>query len=134
MVELSARHTQEPVRHTSLPVLLAVALIVTLSGCRRKRADAAPAPTDASAVPTEVTPQADVASKPGVPVPAATELGKKMDPMKLAKADMERLIERFKEENNRWPKSLAEAGANRLPLPTGKKVNYNPATGAFTID
>ena len=54
--------------------------------------------------------------------------------MKVAKADLQRLIERFKEDNNRWPKSLAEAGAHRLPLPPGKKVNYNPATGAFSID
>ncbi|MBI5801296.1 MAG: hypothetical protein HZA92_11330 [Verrucomicrobia bacterium] len=53
--------------------------------------------------------------------------------MKVAKADFERAIDRFKEDNNRWPKSLAEAGANRIPLPPGKQASYNPTTGIVTI-
>lgn len=95
-------------------------------------APAATAPAAPAAPVAEMSP----AEKAAASADALAHFGARMDQASVltrANSVLAYHIDRFKENNGRWPRSLAEAGIGRIDLPPGKKVQYNAATGQATI-
>jgi len=98
-----------------------------------RKAPPAPAPV---AIAVEISPAEQAAASAERSADVLARFGAKMDQNSVlirAKAALVIRIDKFREDNGRWPRSLAEAGIGRLELPPGKKVQYNAANGQATI-
>ncbi len=103
------------------PLLLAAlcVLMAASPACRRQKAAAVAAPAAEGSVEVGGT-RYTLASDPA-------------SILKRAEAVFSYQIEKFHEEKGRFPTSLAEARLDTVPLPPGKQVVYNPATGKCTL-
>ena len=138
---------------------LAIAVLLTATACKRKEprqqastpaASAQPVPLVSDAPPPEVpsapAPAAEVpnpsapASDPTGTPRATDEFAARFAPKTDAKsvttralASVNYRIDVFKENNGRFPKNLAEIGMDKVPLPPGHRLDYDPKTGAVQV-
>lgn len=106
-----------------------------------KQLNIAPSPSERPVAPKPAPPAASTpAGQPATETPAPrtppAPYQMKTDPQSVlirANATLSYRIDKFKEDNGRFPRSLAEAGLDKLDLPPGKKVSYNSGTGAYQI-